>query len=81
VCNSLFFFSILNNGIRGRSFIRTLSMFNCTVIGTDFVSFTSFAVVIFLVDFLEELFGPVPLGILFSLAFNNNKNLFLFMAD
>jgi hypothetical protein len=56
-------------------------MFNSTVIGTDFLSFTSFAVVIFLVDFLEELFGPLPLGILFSLAFNNNKNLFLLMSD
>ena len=55
------------------SFIRTLSMFNSTVIGTDFVSFTSFAVVIFLVDFLEELFGLVPLDILFGLTFNNNK--------
>ena len=52
-------------------------MFNCyVVIGTDFVSFTSFAVVVFLVDFLEELFGPVSLDILFSLTFNNNKNLF-----
>jgi hypothetical protein len=50
-------------------------MFNCTVIGTDFVSFTFFAVVIFLPDFLE-LFGPVSLDILFSLTFNNNKNLF-----
>jgi hypothetical protein len=49
-------------------------MFNSTVIGTDFVSFTSFAIVIFLVDFLEELFGPVPLDILFRLTFNNNKN-------
>jgi hypothetical protein len=56
-------------------------MFNCTVIGTDFVSFTFFAVVIFLVDFLEELFGPLPLGILFSLPFNSNKNFFLFMSD
>jgi hypothetical protein len=48
-------------------------LFNSTVIGTDFVSFTSLDVVIFLVDFLEEIFGPVPLGILFSLAYNNNK--------
>jgi hypothetical protein len=56
-------------------------MFNSAVIGTDFLSFTSFAVVIFLVDFLEELFGPLPLGILFSLTFNNNKNLFLLMSD
>jgi hypothetical protein len=40
-------------------------MFNSTVIGTDFVSFTSFAaVMIFLVDFLEELFELVPLDIL-----------------
>jgi hypothetical protein len=52
-------------------------MFNSTVIGTDFVSFTSFAVVvIFLVDFLKELFELVPLDILFSLPFNSNKNLF-----
>jgi hypothetical protein len=56
-------------------------MFNSTVIGTDFVSLTSFTVVIFLVDFLEELFGPVPLDILFSLTFNHNKNLFLLMSD
>jgi hypothetical protein len=58
-------------------------MFNSTVIGTDFVSFfTSFAaVVIFLVEFLEELLGPVPLDILFSLPFNSNKNLFLVMID
>jgi hypothetical protein len=37
--------------------------------------------VIFLVDFLEEPFGPVPLDILFTLTFNNNKNLFLLMSD
>ena len=53
--------------------MRALNMFNSTVIGTNFVSFTSLVVVIFLVDFVEELFGPVPLDILFSLPFNNNK--------
>jgi hypothetical protein len=55
-------------------------MFKSTVIGTDFVSFTSFTAVIFLVDFLEELLGTVPLDILFNLT-NNNKNLFLLMSN
>jgi hypothetical protein len=58
-------------------------MFNSTVIGTDFVSFfTSFAaVVIFLVDCLEELFERVPPDILFRLTFINYKNLFLLISD
>ena len=36
---------------------------------------------IFLVDFLEELFGPVPLDILYKLKFNNNKNFILLIPD
>jgi hypothetical protein len=57
VCNSLFFFKTLSNGIRGRSLMRTLSMFNSTVIGTDFVSFTTLTGLIYFVSLAVSILG------------------------